>query len=78
MRQVHKSLPTIEPVTLLLPGKVADVPTDTIHWKKTAAGVGVRDTRQRTPKFTARKTQLQHEWMRHGFGSFLPERMPQG
>src|SRR5262245_24755787 len=69
--QKHLILPAPQPVTLLLPGQVADIPADAIHWREASTCVGVAQPFECAPEFAARKAQLQHEWMRHGSCSFL-------
>src|SRR5215470_7089035 len=58
-------LPAPQPVALLLPGEMADVPTDAVHGADAAARVGVAKTFKRALPFAARKAQLYHEWVRH-------------
>jgi hypothetical protein len=44
---------------------VADHPTDAVHGHYPMASVFIRDTFQTANKFTASKTELGYEWVRH-------------
>lgn len=39
-----------EPVPLLLPGHVTNIPTDAVHWEETAARISIADSCKRTQR----------------------------
>jgi hypothetical protein len=54
-------------IVLLLGCQVTDHPTDAVHGHYPRASVFIRDTFQTANKFTASKTELGYEWVRHIF-----------
>jgi len=63
MWQWDQSLEAGEPVPLLLPSHVTNIPTDTVHWEKTAACINVAESLKRPLEFAASKAQLNDERM---------------
>jgi hypothetical protein len=54
---------------------VTDHPTDTVHGHYAMASIFIRDAFQTANKFTASKTELGYEWVRHiyllALGAFI-------
>src|SRR5262249_46479935 len=59
-----------EPVSLLLPRQVSDIPADAIHREDTAAGIRLGEARKAALELATGKTQLKDERMRHMCWSF--------
>ena len=58
-------LPPPQPVALLLPGKMTNVPTDAIHGQEAAACVIVAHSGESTLELAAGEPELQDKRMRH-------------
>src|SRR6266699_722191 len=70
MWQGDQSLQACEPVPLLLPSQVTNIPTDAVHREETAACVRLAESLKPPLEFAASKAQLHDERMWHGFWSF--------
>src|SRR2546421_10389331 len=75
MWQGDQSLQACEPVPLLLPSQVTNIPTDAVHREATAACVRPAESLKRPLAFAASKAQLHDERMWHGFWSFYDKNM---
>src|SRR6266851_9851734 len=54
-----------EKVFLLLPGEMADVPTDAVHWQNAPPGICVVHAFESALEFAAREPELRHKRVRH-------------
>src|SRR5215467_10666487 len=68
--QWHQALQTCEPVPLLLPGHVTDIPTDAVHREDTVACINITEPLKPPLEFAACKAQLNDERMWHACCSF--------
>jgi hypothetical protein len=55
LRQQHLPLSLIQETSLLLPGQVPDIPTDTVHWQNAFTRFGFLDVFDGAQEFTTRK-----------------------